>query len=398
MQLTGLDEARTEPSGLPRLSEYDVTLGFPFGTDPSQPVEATPEDDPARALRVALRPALFSAPCVLAFSGGRDSSLLLAVAADLAAHEGLDPPIAVTFRYPGDEHADESSWQHLVVDHLRRNGLRFGWECIDIGPEFDVLGPLVAPILRAHGAPLWPPTLGSMVRLANLARGGSLVTGEHGDEVLGGHRANVLRTVLHRRGQGLSRDAWEDVVLAAAPGPLRRRMLGRRIEGCMWLRPALRRERLELSIRQDAAQPLRWDASVRSILQQRSAIIGGQTLRAVTNWYGCSQVEPLGSPAFVASLAAFGGRWGLGGRSAVLRLLADGLLPEAIIERRDKAYFNASRFGLATAEFVRSWDGTGLDDDLVDAEVLRDVWSAELVPAPTAMLLQQAWLSTQAVR
>lgn len=78
-----------------------------------------------------------------------------------------------------------------------------------------------------------------------------------------------------------------------------------------------------------------------------------------------------------------------------MRLLADGLLPEAIIKRSDKAYFNASCFGPLTAAFVRSWDGTGLDDDLVDAEVLRDVWSAEFVPAPTAMLLQQAWLSME---
>jgi asparagine synthase (glutamine-hydrolysing) len=90
----------------------------------------------------------------------------------------------------------------------------------------------------------------------------------------------------------------------------------------------------------------------------------------------------------VASLAAYGGRWGIGGRGACVRLLTDGLLPEAIIERRDKAYFNASRFGAATAEFVQTWDGNGLDDDLVDADVLRELWSAEFVPAPTAMLLQ----------
>ncbi len=386
------------PPGLPRVSEHDVALGFLFGAEVSGPTEDTAESEPVRALRAVLRPALSGTPCVLAFSGGRDSSLLLALAADLAAREGLNPPVALTFRYPEDEHAEESSWQQLVVDHLRRRGLRFDWECIDIGPQFDVLGALVTPILRAHGAALWPPALGSTVLLANLVRGGSLVTGDYGDEVLGGHRATVLRTVARCRGRGLGREAWGEVMLTAAPEKVRRAAFARRIEGGEWLRPAFRWEWRDRRARHAAAQPLRWDASVRFPLRQRAAIIGRQTLRTVASWYDCKLVEPLGSPGFVASLAAFGGRWGIGGRSACVRLLADGLLPEAVIERRDKAYFNASRFGAATADFVRSWDGSGLNDDLVDAEVLREVWSAGFVPAPTAMLLQHAWLSTEAGR
>lgn len=393
MQRTGPAVARTGPPGLPRFSERDVALGFLFGAEVSRSTGNRPADDPARALRAALRPALVNAPCVLAFSGGRDSSLLLSVAADLAAREGLDPPVALTFRYPGDEHAEESSWQQLVVDHLSRRGLAFDWECVDIGPELDVLGPLVTPILRAHGAPLWPPALGSTVLLAQLARGGSLITGDYGDEVLGGHRATVLRMALRSGGRRLHRAEWQEVMIAAAPGPVRRALLGRRIEGREWLRPTLRREWWQRCVRHEAAQPLRWDASVRFPLRQRAAIVGMRTLRAVAAWYGCTLVEPLGTPGFVASLAAFGGRWGIGGRSACVRLLAEGLLPEAIIQRRDKAYFNASRFGTATADFVRSWDGSGLDDDLVDAELLRAVWSADLVPAPTAMLLQRAWVN-----
>jgi len=55
-------------------------------------------------------PALLRPPCVVAFSGGRDSSRLLAAAADLAAREDLAPPTAYTFRYPLDPAADESHW------------------------------------------------------------------------------------------------------------------------------------------------------------------------------------------------------------------------------------------------------------------------------------------------
>lgn len=398
MQRTGPDKEKTGLSGLPTLSEHDVALGFLFGAQALRPVRRRSESDPVHALRAALRSALIKSPCVVAFSGGRDSSLLLAVAADLAAGDGLDPPVAVTFRYPGDKLADECCWQELVVEQLRRQGLKFTWECIDIGPEFDVLGRLVTPILRAHGGPLWPPAIGSTLMLADLARGGSLVTGDYGDEVLGGHRADVLRMALRRRGWVLRRNEWGKVMIAAAPEPLRRTVLGRQIEGREWLRPALRREWRERCVRHEAAQPLRWDASVHFPLRQRALIVGMRTLRAVATWYGCELVEPLGAAGFVASLAAFGGRWGIGGRTACLRLLADGLLPKAIIERRDKVYFNASRFGSATAEFVQRWDGSGLDDDLVDTGVLHDVWSAAFVPASTAMLLQRAWLNTEAGR
>ncbi|MGH3823305.1 MAG: hypothetical protein ACRDRA_10815 [Pseudonocardiaceae bacterium] len=52
------------------------------------------------------------------------------------------------------------------------------------------------------------PALGSTVLLTKLTRGGSLVTGDYGDEVLGGHRANLLRMALHRRGRGLRREEW----------------------------------------------------------------------------------------------------------------------------------------------------------------------------------------------
>lgn len=387
-----VEEVATGPTGLPVLPALEVALGFPFGFYPTvrEPVSGVP--DPVRALRDALRPALSSTPCVVAFSGGRDSSLLLAVAADLAAREGRAPPTAVTFRYPGDENAEESSWQQLVVDHLRGRGLRFEWHCHDIDGELDVLGPLVGPILRAHGSPLWPPAVGSIAVLSDLARGGALISGNYGDEVLGGHRANMLRIAVHRRGRGLSRRAWAEILLAAAPPPGRRRILHARTEPIAWLRPAVNEERRRRTVAHIAPQPLRWDASLHHALGQRASIVGGQTLDTIAGGANCTLVQPLGAAGFVAALAAVGGRWGPGGRSAVVRMLAGDLLPVEVVTRTSKASFNASRFGLATAEFVRSWDGTGLDDELVDPDELRRAWAADVVPATAAMLLQAAWL------
>jgi len=381
------------PTGLPVVPALDIAIGHPVGNVPlpTRPVHLEP--DPARALRDALRPALLRPPCVVAFSGGRDSSLLLALAAELAAREGTDPPVALTFRYPGDPAADESSWQELVVAHLGNLGLRVEWVRRDVTTELDNIGPLTAPVLRAHGGPTYPAGLGNTILLAQHARGGCLVTGNAGDEVLGGHRAGVLHPVLRRRGRGLTRADWRLAATCAAPAPVRRRQARREVDAATWLCPGLRRAALAEATRSLAGRPLRWDRSVWSALAPRAALIGNRTRAGVASDHDCELLEPLGAAAFVASFAAFGGRWGGITRAAGTRLLAGGLLPDAVIGRRQKAHFNASRFGEASREFARTWDGRGVDDSLVDPVALRAAWLADAPPPSTAMLLQQAWLS-----
>ncbi len=382
------------PTGLPVVPARDVVRGYPYGVGPLPPLPERIDPDPVRALRDALRPALLHAPCVVAFSGGRDSSLLLAVAADLAAREGLEPPVAHTLRYPGDAASDESSWQHRVVDHLRAAGLRFTWTSQDVDDEVDVIGPVVGPIVRAHEGPTWPPFLGPTVLLARQAVGGALVTGDFGDEVLGGHRASLLRTVLGRRGRGLTRCEWQRVAAAAAPAPLRRRLLRENVDQPQWLCAPLRRQ---VVAQHHAAigRPLRWDHSVRSVLAPRGVVVGDATRARVVEQQGSALVQPLGAIDFVASYASYGGPWGGISRAAGTGLLATGLLPLDVVRRADKAYFNRSHFGPVSRRFARSWDGRGLDPDLVDAEALRAAWAAEVPPAPTAMLLQQAWLAAE---
>lgn len=380
------------PTGLPVVPARDIALGWPLGSrPPRRPTRADP--DPVRALRDALRPALLRPPCVLAFSGGRDSSLLLAVAADLARREGLAPPIAFTFRYPGDPAADESWWQELVVSHLRRHGHRLEWVRRDITDELDIIGPVVAPVLRAHGGPTFPAALGSTILLTRFARRGSLVTGNAGDEVLGGHRAGVLRAVLRRRCRRMTRDDWWLALASAAPAAVRFRMMRREVAGAPWLRPELRRAALREALHGEAGRPLRWAESVWSAVSPRAVLIGGRSKSRIAADHDCRLVEPLGAEGFVASYAAFGGRFGGLTRSGGTGLLAAGLLPEAIIRRRRKAWFNASRFGPVSRRFAETWDGRGVDESLVDPALLRAAWLAGSPPATTAMLLQQAWLA-----
>jgi hypothetical protein len=381
------------PTGLPVVSGLDVALGCPLGTEPSPPTPARVNPDPVAALRDELRLALLRPPCIVAFSGGRDSSLLLAAAADLAAREGLEPPVALTLRYPDDPIAEESGWQDLVIGHLRAKGLRTEWIRRDITTELDILGPLAVPVIRAHGGPTFPAALGNTILLATYAAGGCLVTGNLGDEVVGEHRMGVLRAVVRRRARGMSRDDWRLAI--ASVGPRSTGRLSRDTYDAPWLRPGPRRRAVR-EARLQGRQPLWWHHSVRRVLASRAVAISGRTRALISADRDCRLIEPLGAADFVASYAAFGGRWGGVTRTGGIRMLADGLLPESIIRRWHKAWFNASRFGSISRAFARSWDGRGVDHDMIDAERLRGAWLAEVPPATTGMLLQQAYLASAA--
>ena len=54
----------------------------------------------------------------MTFSGGRDSSAVLATATMVARKHGLNDPVPITLRCPAIEEADETASQELVIRHL----------------------------------------------------------------------------------------------------------------------------------------------------------------------------------------------------------------------------------------------------------------------------------------
>lgn len=382
---------QVDAQGFYRLSGWEMVTGWVGGFDPPPPLGAVPGKGPRQALEELLTEALVRSPCVIEFSGGRDSSALLCVAVHVARREGLAQPVVATHDFSGRGPADETDWQEKVVRHL---GLQDWYRTRDLD-VFDVLGPSAQEGLRRYGL-LWPALAHRHAPFAELAAGGgSIVLGEGGDEVLGMQRLTRGLWYLSRRPltkASLRRSAGE-----LAPLPLRRALLERRRRAQGSLNPWLPAEVQDLSrrmvARDYAAEPLRWDRAVRWHLGSRAAGTAMHNVAAVLARSGVSLHAPLIDARFVDALAVQGGIWGMGSRTEMMRALFGDVVPDEICRRTSKAHFGAVAIGAASRAFLQGWDGAGVDAEVVDADELRRALLGEL-PAPGAfMLLQSAWLA-----
>ena len=346
---------------------------------------------PRKVLEECVLEALQHEPCVVAFSGGRDSSALLALATQLARREGLTPPMAVTRRFPGFEETVEDGWQELVIRHL---GVR-DWERVDLDDEaMDLLGPIARPRLERYGV-LWPPLLHQDAPAVVRARGGALIDGEGGDQILGLDLHRIAPVVLTRRFR--SRRSLRHLASAGAvfaPGRLQRLVQRHRLRdlGTHWLRPEADRDLLHDLAVQQANLPIRWDASLRVFPRHRARVTGLRNRDLFASERDVTYHHPFLDPRFLEAMARTGGAMGLGTRTVVMRRLFGDLLPSAVIERRDKASFNRVVHGRLSREFVEVWNGEGIDHRLVDAEALLREWRAPSPSGRTHALLQGAWL------
>jgi asparagine synthetase B (glutamine-hydrolysing) len=372
--------------GLYTMDPLEIAGGWLNGYD-AVPLPPGPHRSPRRVLDRLLLAHLRRTPCLVAFSGGRDSSALLAAAVSLARREGLPLPIPITLSYPDAPDTAESQWQDEVLRHLRITERIV----LTVHDEHDPLGPVAAPVLRRRGL-LWPPNFAPTVRMMSMARGGTLLTGEGGDELFGLKRVTPITKLLKSKGL-VSPGVYADALAALMPTAVRRRNALHGRYRRPWLRPEVEAELARRDAEDLAAFALDAGRNTWQFATRRCARIAYETVRILGVEMDVTYVQAFAEPALVASVAAQGGALGWTGRTATMRGLFGDLLPREILERRTKALFAHAVFTRYTREFARTWNGSGVDTDLVDPEALRDTWLSDDPHAPSMSLLQQAWLA-----
>lgn len=349
-----------------------------------------PAETPIEALEQSLLPALLRTPCAISFTGGRDSSAVLATAVRLARREGLPPPVPVTLEFPGIPSADEREWQELVLRHLRlRDRVRIEVECEE--GELDLLGPAARGLLERHGL-LWPPNVLLAVKQAEWARGGAAVSGLEGDGLLG--RWPWAGAVgLWSWPPRVSRAGCGAAALAVAPRPLRERIALARMPKMPWLSARGEAELRALVAEELHSIPRTWSGWVSWWSNRRYVEMLRAAFGVLATENEVLAVHPLMEKRFLAALAKAGGRGGFGDRRGAMQALFGDLLPPEIVNRTTKAAtFTQLCWGPHSRAFVAEWDGRGAGP-LVDAERLRAVWSDPAPDERSALLLQSVWLA-----
>jgi hypothetical protein len=374
-----------------RPTALEVAAGAVFGVDEQAPElpSAGRNVSPLMALEAAVRPALERSPCLVSFSGGRDSSAVLAVATRVARREGLPLPIPATFRFPGTLHTDESDWQERVLGYL---GLE-DWIRLDVDDELDCLGPYGQRVLRRTGL-IFPQGCHVLVPFLELAGTGSLMTGTGGDEILSWRsRVNDL---LSLRTRPRPRDI-RSVGVAVAPRRVQRYLAGRRLAfDWEWLTEAAHGEVRRLWAAEANNRPS-FSFQLRRLWSSRAFQATMAAMQAISDDAGVLLVNPLSDALFVGLLARDAGRRGFGGRTAAMQAVFTGVLPDEVNARTTKAIFDAPYWSRHSREFVRTWTGAGADPELVKVDVLRDLWQeSDAAQALTLLQLKAAWLATHA--
>jgi asparagine synthase (glutamine-hydrolysing) len=341
--------------------------------------------------------ALSRPPCVVSFSGGRDSSAVLAAATHVARRDGLELPVPVSLTFPECASADEHEWQAMVVRHL---GLP-DWQRLTFHDELDIIGPVASGVLRRHGA-LWPFNAHFHVPIMDIARGGSVLSGVFGDELLSAgwawRRENL---VLQRAAPPRPADGVRALV-ALGPAAGRAAFLRARARRTAatqptrppWLRPAA----FEAVLAERSAATARESLSLRRSVRQalwplRSRVIGQRSMNLLARDRDVHYVAPFAQPEVVASLIRERGWRMFASRTAAMDALFGDLLPGELAARSTKAWFDTAFFHRHARAFAGGWDGSGVDPAYVDVEELRRGWIHDPEPdARTYSLLQQAWL------
>jgi asparagine synthetase B (glutamine-hydrolysing) len=343
---------------------------------------------PRAAFEAALLPALERSPCLVSFSGGRDSSAVLATATAVARREGLPLPVPITHRFPSAGLSQETEWQEEVIGHL---GLE-DWVRIDAAGDLDCVGPVATAVLRRHGL-LWPCNAYFHEPIFEAAAGGAVITGVGGDEAFSPSSWARALAVLRGRARPGPRNLAH-TAFALAPRAVKRTAIRRWLpEICPWLRPEARR-RIESFVAAEAAsEPLRWRRRYRELADSGYLEVSLGSLAVLASGHDVQLAHPFHDRRFLATLAALPAGRRPATRSDAMTMLVGDLLPPSLLNRSTKARFDEVFWTEHSRELVAEWDGEGVDPEIVDLDRLREEWSKPTPEAHTFTLLQSIWLT-----
>jgi asparagine synthase (glutamine-hydrolysing) len=279
----------------------------------------------------------------------------------------------------------------MIVRHLGLNE----WEVRELGDETDFIGPLSTTVLRRHGV-LFPPNVFIQHVMIEAAAGGSLLTGNGGDHVLAGWRRRSLADLFAGRKRPVPRDLLR-LAYASSPRAVRRRVESKRQLDMMpsWLRPEARRAAAALAASESAEAPWRWREWVGWLAPRRELAVGSWSLGLLADDADVLLVHPFLDRRFLAAMARAGGSLGFGDRTGAMQAMFSEVLPDPLLTRSTKARGNEIFWRRQSREFARSWDGVGVDHELVDPAALREEWLEPDPRAQSAIPLQAAWLASE---
>jgi asparagine synthase (glutamine-hydrolysing) len=142
----------------------------------------------------------------------------------------------------------------------------------------------------------------------------------------------------------------------------------------------------------EAGEPARWTSRLRWWWRLRHIQIYRHHCALVAADVGTQVSHPLIDAAFLAALGPWLSRRKITSRTDAMHALFGHVLPPEIRTRPTKATFWQPFWNRPSEAFAAAWDGTGVDETLVDVDGLRETWTSGNPNVRTLMLLQAAWL------
>lgn len=365
------------------LDPIEIACGAVLGRDDSIPTPPRLGITPRAALERLLIPALNRPPCGVSFSGGRDSSAVLAAAAHVARIHGLPAPIPVSLRFPGIEDTDETSYQEMVVRHL---DLR-EWVVLEPGDSLDIVGELATDQTRRHGL-LYPANLHFHIPILEAVSGGTLLTGLGGDEIMGAHPSHLLAATLvgkRRPGRTAVREFVERYVLQERP-----RNEVRRVHESLfpWLVPEARQELLDRIVEWLTGDYLSASRNLtESTYRMRYLHRARADMGRLAQDYSVAIEHPFLDPGFVGAIADRVGWTGSASRTELLELVFGDLLPSELVQRTSKAQFDQVFWTSLATETVQTLPVDVLSQS-VDGPALLEFWRSDAPKGGTYLIAQ----------